>query len=137
MVSTEPCQGSSTGSIPVQDSIFQYHNGLSASAEGGLQRSWILWAGTRIGIAHCLRNNGLWVRIPLGLLLLPWRNWQRTSLLMKGFWVRSPVEGLNSRFRFSPGKWKAWDAIKGLQRLHSSHDYAWMRFINSKASDRN
>ena len=81
MVSTEPCQGSNTGSIPVQDSI--------------------LWAGTRIGIAHCLRNNGLWVRIPLGLLLLPWRNWQRTSLLMKGFWVRSPVEGLSVNMDFT------------------------------------
>ncbi len=43
MVSASPCQGEYTGSIPVQDSIS---------------------VGTRIGIAHCLRNSGLWVRIP-------------------------------------------------------------------------
>lgn len=50
MASTEPCQGSNTGSIPVQDSIS---------------------AGTRIGIALCLRNKGLWVRVPPCRLIYP------------------------------------------------------------------
>lgn len=53
MVSASPCHGEYTGSIPVQDSIS---------------------VGTRIGIAHCLRNNGLWVRIPPYRLIFPWRN---------------------------------------------------------------